>query len=72
MSRLYIKASSDARQSEITARGNEKITGLITWGHKDSPKTAFNFDVTWTKENDKPSIRLYIAGELKDQTEIIQ
>lgn len=62
MSRLYLKAMSDSRKSEVTSRGHQEITASLYWGSKHDSKLAVRVTLKWSKENDEPTA--YVESEL--------
>ena len=67
MSRLYLKAHSDTRKTEITARGHERIEVNIYWGSADDSKNAVSLIVDWPKGADKPMIYINHRHGLEPQ-----
>ena len=45
MSKLYLKAFSDARQTELTSRGHRNIYATIYYGSKENSKQAGQIQV---------------------------
>ena len=72
MSRLYFKGNTDARKTELTARGHRKITGSINWGSKDNSKLAIGFEVIWEKEFARPSVKIIHDADIDPVTRSIQ
>ena len=66
MSRLYLKAHSDARKTEITARGHERIEATIYWGSASDSKEAASILVSWPKGRNKPIITVNVSEDAAD------
>ena len=64
MSRLYLRATSDARKTEITARGHEAIEATIYWGSASNSKEAARIKVIWPQGGEVDRPRVFIeTGE---------
>ncbi|KKK45401.1 hypothetical protein LCGC14_3165610, partial [marine sediment metagenome] len=61
MSRLYLIARSDARKTEITARGHQRIEATIYWGSASDSKEAASILVSWPKGHNKPIVTVHVS-----------
>jgi hypothetical protein len=64
MSRLYLKAFSHTRKTQLTSRGHECLDVEVLWGSKKNPKTVFVAQVTWRKSSKLPVLWLETGKEV--------
>ena len=64
MSRLYLKGRSDARKTEITARGHQRIDVALFWGSASDSKEAASISVIWPKGDALPMVIVHVDEAL--------
>ena len=66
MSRLHLKAASDAGKTEITARGHQRIEATIYYGSASVSRKAASLLVSWPKGATKPIITISLMEDCEE------
>jgi len=62
MSRLYLKATSDTRDTVLTKTGTQELTASVYWGSRSSSQLAGRIYVQWPKDAKEPTV-FFASGD---------